>query len=151
MQKIFFVFVALFIILLFSNGILTKVNTEEVDSSVQASMNIHSQISAHVWVTGIGVTDFVSLPLGDGPFKPKITFFRNTEEEKIFTALVNISKGTDYDVNSFYIQKVVFEGFLAVLNRKALASVANVHDCGTYSIEIHRFFNGITVIYDCIH
>ena len=151
MQKLFFVPVALFIILLFSNGILTKVNTEEVDSSVQSKMDVNFQMSAYVQVTGIGISDFISLPLDDGPFKPKVTFFRNTEEEKIFTALVNISKGTDYDVNSFHTQKVVFEGFLAVLNRKVLASVANVHDCGTHSIEIHRFFNGITVIYDCTH
>ncbi len=149
MQKIFFVAVAVFSILYFSNGVLTKVNREEVDSSVLSTMDTNLQISAHVLVSGIGISDFISLPLGDGPFKPRITTFEDVEAEKIYTALLNISRDIDYNENSFHTQKVVFGGFLAVLNRKVLSKFANVHDCDAYSIEVHRFFTGITISYNC--
>lgn len=149
MQKLFFVSVVIFIVLSFSNGVLTKVSKEEIYSSVFPTVDASFQMSVYVLVKGIGISDFVSLPLDDGPFKQKITTFRNIEEEKIYTALKNIFLGIAYNANSFYTQKVVFDGFLAVLNKNMLAKVANVHDCDAYSIEVHRFFTGITITYDC--
>ena len=126
---------------------LTEVD-DSVDAEVVSTVGVNRQISAHVLVTGVGVFDFVSLPLIDGPFKPKETL-SNPEAERILVALVSVFESGDYTGGNEYIQKVTFEGLLAVLNRDVLAVVSNIHDCGSYFVEIHRFFGGITITYDC--
>ena len=145
MYKTFSFLVFLAFCLLFVS--LTKVD-DSVYAEVVSTFNADNQISAHVLVTGVSVFDFVSLPLVEGPFKPKETL-SSYEAERIFVALVSVFESGEYKDGNEYIQKVTFEGLLAVLNRDVLAEVSNIHDCRSYFVEIHRFFGGITITYDC--
>ncbi len=128
--------------------VLTEVTTE-VHAGVSASMHNPDNIQAQVYVRGIGPSDFVSRPLSDGPFKPRVIHFPDPASEAMYRALKNFLLGKKYEETDFYKQEVVFDGILAVLNHEKLAFFANVHDCEDYEIKINNWLTGVTIIYDC--
>lgn len=145
------IFLVTLIFLLFL--LLTK--EENLGSEIVGTIDTTTNnANVNVLVTGIGLFDFVSRPLPEGPFKPRSNFSWESwqlseEAEGVFSFLINSISGDEHEKQGYYTQKVVFDGFLAVINKDILAKVANVRECGAYSVEINRFFSGITIIYDC--
>lgn len=152
MKKVLFevAFFSMFFLSLYL--ILTKVDIDKIDGQVVSVFDFaNNQMSSRFEVMGVGMSEFVSRPLSEGAFTPNIEFY-NEDEEAVFMGLakaLSTEPNLKYVKFDLYKQEVVFDGFLAVLNKGTLAKIANIHNCGAYEIKSIDYILGIRIIYDC--